>query len=417
MRSPVQSVQFSAPAALAPFTPFAPFAPVGSEPGAQFSGRPRVKALHRHLGRVERLGRSIGIPNVRSRQPLDPRRELNIALCVPLAGAAGIWGPSALASAKLAVAELNQAAGILGRPCQLITVDAADEATHIESSLIELMQAGEVDAIVGMHTSAVRQRILQAVGGQIPFVYTPLYEGGESSPNVFAIGETTACQLQPAIAWLGKKRQPQRWFAVGNDYVWPRVSHQMARQYMADSGAALVGETYVPLGTCDYAQVLDAIQLSRADAVLVSLVGQDAVDFNRAFGQRGLSKAALRLSCAIDENELLAIGADNSDELYVSSGYFAALDTDANLAFKARYLAQFGERAPTLNTFGQSTYEGLHFLAALLQHGQHPAHPLGQRPFSYLSARNCDYAGAGTNHTPIYLARSDGASFKVIARL
>jgi urea transport system substrate-binding protein len=380
-------------------------------------GSTEVNMLHRFLGGVEPKSRTTGISSMRSSLPLDPHRELNIALCVPLAGAAGIWGPSALASAKLAIDELNQASGISGRPCQLINLDAADEAAQIESSLVSLIEAGEIDAIVGMHTSSMRQRIIKSVGSKVPFVYTPLYEGGISAPNVFAIGETTNCQLLPAIAWLAKKRQPKRWFAVGNDYIWPRVSHHLAKKYMAENGCEMVREAYVPIGTSDYAEVLDAIHKSRADAVLVSLVGQDAVDFNRSFGLRGLSKSVLRLSCAVGENELLAIGSDNSDDLYVSSGYFASLDTDANLAFKDRYVAKFGERAPTLNTFGQSTYEGVHFLASLLRHDSRPRNALTLGPISYLSARESFYAGPGVCSTPIYLACSDGASFKVIARL
>jgi urea transport system substrate-binding protein len=381
------------------------------------SKEPALKALNRHLGRVERLGRSIRIPDVVPRQPFGVSREFNIALCVPLGGATGIWGPSALASAKLAAAELNKGSGILGRPCQLIVVDAADESANIETTLSGLVKSGDVDAIIGMHTSAVRQRIIRAVDGYLPFVYTPLYEGGELTPGVFAIGETTMYQLRPAINWLGQNRKPKRWFAVGNDYVWPRVSHRMARQYIADIGSDMIGEMYVPVGTNDFSEVLDAIKDSRADAVLVSLVGQDAVEFNRAFGQYGLSKTLLRLSCAVGENELLAIGAENAEDLYVASGYFAALDNDANLAFKERYLAHFGERAPTLNTFGQSTYEGLHFLGALFSTS--PQHPpqMGQGPFSYLSARGCAYAGGRVNVTPIYIARCNGNAFEVITRL
>lgn len=349
----------------------------------------------------------------------EPRRDLSVALCVPLGGSAGIWGPSAMASARLAVAELNRESGILGRGCRLLTVNAADDARDIEQTLMELVEAGEVDALIGMHTSAVRQRILGAVGGHIPIVYTPLYEGGETTPGVFAIGEVTARQLQPALHWLGQHRRPRRWLAVGNDYVWPHVSHRQARQFIVETGGDLVVETYVPFGTSDFSQVLEQIRSCRADAVLVSLVGQDAVDFNRAFGRAGLSRSILRLSCAIGENELLGIGADNADDLFVSSGYFATLDTDANLAFKERYRNHFGERAPTLNTFGQSTYEGVHFLAALLGQGLRSADDwarLGQSPLAYRSAREARYEGGGVSHTPIYLARAEGNRFRVIAR-
>lgn len=315
------------------------------------------------------------------------------------------------------MAELNHQSGIAARACRLLTVNAADDAPDIEETLVDLVSSCHIDAIVGMHISAVRQRIVGAVGGQIPYVYTPLYEGGETTPGVFAIGETASRQLRPAIEWLGKSRRPRRWLAVGNDYVWPRVSHALARQYIASAGGELIAETYVPLGTSDYSQVLDQVRKSRADAVLVSLIGQDAIDFNRAFGGQRLSDSVLRLSCAIDENELLGIGANNTDNLYVACGYFSSLDTDANLAFKERYYNHFGERAPTLSNLGQSTYEGVHFLAALLKNAlESPAQwdDVGKAPIAYKSARKTAYFGAGVNHTPIYLARAEGNVFRVI---
>jgi urea transport system substrate-binding protein len=347
-------------------------------------------------------------------------REFKIALCVPLGGLTGIWGPSALASAKLAAAELNRAAGIGGRTCRLVAVDADDDAPMLESVLSDLVHSGEVDALVGMHTSHVRQRILSAIGGEIPFVYTPLYEGGECTPGVFAIGDTPARQLQPAIAWLAKRERPKRWALLGNDYVWPHVSNRLARKYIAGCGAEVVSEQYVPLHTTDYTEQLAAIRRAGADAVLLSLVGEDAIAFNRAFGEQHMGRSALRLSCAIEENELLAIGAQNTERLYVASSYFAALATDANIAFKERYHSHFGDRAPTLNSLGQSTYEGVHFLASLFEQGLlEPAQWNQERraPLAYRSAREAVYDGDGTNLAPTYIAVAEGHVFRVISRL
>jgi urea transport system substrate-binding protein len=154
--------------------------------------------------------------------------------------------------------------------------------------------------------------------------------------------------------------------------------------------------------------------------VLISLVGEDAIEFNRAFGQQGLARSMLRLSCAIEENELLAIGAENTERLYVASSYFAALTTDANLAFKERYHSHFGERAPTLNSLGQSTYEGVHFLASMFERGLiEPAEwrNVGKTPLAYRSAREAAYLGDGLNLAPVYLALADGHVFRVLARL
>lgn len=366
--------------------------------------------------RVALLGRAGGTGARRTATgPCDaaPRRagdDFRVAMCAPLRGPEGIWGPSCLASAQLAQAELNRWSGIAGRPCRLQIVDASSEAPDVESVLGDLVDSGQVDALVGMCISSVRQRIVGAVGGRVPFVYTCLYEGGDLSPGLYAIGETAARQLRPSIAWLGLRAQLRRWMLVGNDYVWPRLSHQIARQSIAASGGQVVAETYLPFGVDDFGPVLDQLRASRADAVLISMVGQDAVDFNRAFGRAGLQQRVLRLSCAIEENQLLAIGAENTDNLYVAMGYFSALDTDANLDFKARYQARFGDRAPVLNTIGQSLYEGLHFLSALMGDGAGPR----LRPYS--SARTADGAAGGVADAPIYLALADGHAFKVIAR-
>ena len=158
-----------------------------------------------------------------------------------------------------------------------------------------------------------------------------------------------------------------------------------------------------------------ALECSGAQAVLLSLVGQDAIDFNRMFAARRLAGRIRRLSCAIEENELLAIGADLTEELYVAGSYFAALGTEANLSFQERYRNRIGARAPTLNALGQSTYEGVHFLRALLGRGERPVVP--GEPVPFCSARGAIWRGNDSLSCPIYLARASGHALEVVRTL
>lgn len=148
----------------------------------------------------------------------------------------------------------------------------------------------------------------------------------------------------------------------------------------------------------------------KPDAVLLSLVGQDAIDFNRAFGQAGLGRNILRLSCAVEENILLAIGETNTHNLYVSSGYFGALDDDANMGFKERYRQRFGQRAPTLNALGQSTYEGVYLAAALAMQSRTPR----SGPVDFGGVRGIRWRSNDAIQYPVHLARADGHFFEVI---
>lgn len=344
-----------------------------------------------------------------------------VGLLVPRCGAAGLWGPSSIASAEVAVSELNRKDGISRQEVELVVVDSAEEAPIPAEHVVDAMIANHaLDAIVGMHISSVRQRLTSIVNGQIPYVYTPLYEGGENGVGVFAIGDTPSQQLGPAITWLHESRRLETWALIGNDYVWPRVSHRYAKARLAAIGAKLACERYIPFASSNLAREVEMVADSGADAVLVSLVGQDAVDFNRIFGAMELDRKMIRLSCAIEENGLLASGSSNLKRLYCSSSYFGSLGNENNARFRERYHGFHGQRAPMLNALGQSTYEGLHFLACLLEGGDERwRRPGGQsgRPLAYRSARHGYYVSNRHNPAPTFLARADGLVFDVVARI
>ena len=344
-----------------------------------------------------------------------------VALLVPLCGAAGIWSPSCIASAQVAVNELNRRDGIDGRQVQLLLVDAAEEAAvPVDSLVSDLLQAQAIDAIVGMHISAVRQRLSKVVRQRVPFIYTPLYEGGERTPGVIAIGETPALQLGPAIGHLHSTYRFRRWAMIGNDYVWPRASHTFAKRILRNCAAPLVYERYLPFGVADMRPFVDEIRRCRADAVLVSLIGQDAVMFNRAFGDADLHRSTVRFSCAVEENVLLASGPKSLNRFYASAAYFGSLRTEANASFREKYHSTHGDHAPVLNTLGQSTYEGIHCLAALVDtHGddwRSRAANFAARGH-YRSARRLARGTTEPRPLPTYLARVTGMEFEIVKNL
>jgi ABC-type branched-subunit amino acid transport system substrate-binding protein len=348
------------------------------------------------------------------------KTTFRVALLIPMCGSAGLWGPSCISSAQVAVEEINRAGGIAGKKVQIIMIDAALEAmVPIEEVVNDLIETGSIDAIVGMHISAVRQRLSKVVKQRIPYIYTPLYEGGEHTSGLFAIGDTPRDQLGPSIEYIQSQYKPTSWALIGNDYVWPRTSHLFAKGKLKDLGVGLAYEKYLPFGISNMSRYVEEIAASGASAVLISLVGQDAVAFNRAFGATGADDKIVRLSCAIEENGLLACGKANTNKLFAASSYFGTLTTDENAAFKERYYGVHGEQAPVLNALGQSTYEGMHFLAGLLA-----GHADVWRENSSSNMLQVNHKSGRKNFNsdlnapaPIFLARANGLIFDVIKRL
>lgn len=344
-------------------------------------------------------------------------KSYRIALLIPLCGSAGLWAPSCISSAQVAAEQLNRGGGIDGRKVQLIMIDAAQEARiSIEETVNDLIETRAIDAIVGMHISAIRQRLGKIVRQRIPYIYTPLYEGGEGTRGLFAIGDTPDSQLAPSMAYIQAQYRPKNWALIGNDYVWPRISHGYAKARLRGMGAGLVYERYLPFGLSTMSRHVEEIAASGAEAVLMSLVGQDAVAFNRAFGRAELDQRIIRLSCAIEENGLLASGPRNSKRLFVASSYFSSLPTEANASFKEQYYALHGDQAPVLNALGQSTYEGVHFLAGLVEdHAEIWRGHSGESglPVSYRSGRKRGRL-RDAQRAPVFLARAEGLGFSVI---
>jgi ABC-type branched-subunit amino acid transport system substrate-binding protein len=290
---------------------------------------------------------------------------LDVALVIPLHGSAGIFGPSCELCAKLAAEEINANGGVLGRELRLAVVDGSRAPGAVAEEVGALVSSGLVDAVVGWHISAVRQAVAPRIAGAVPYVYTALYEGGERTPGVFLSGETPARQLLPAMRWLRDEHGVRRWSIVGNDYVWPRGTARAAHGYARALGVGIVHEQFVALGSVDFTATLRAVERSGAEAVLMLLVGEDAVHFNRAFAHHGLDAVCRRLSTLMEENMLLASGAESTRGVYGSAGYFESLATPEGLDFGWRYTRRFGTEAPPLNSLGESCYEGIVMLSAL----------------------------------------------------
>ncbi|KRR29572.1 substrate-binding domain-containing protein [Bradyrhizobium retamae] len=347
----------------------------------------------------------------------DGHSKLRIGNFLTFSGSPGIWGPSATNSVLLAISEINKRGGILGREIELSVYDSGGPIEEVVGRAERALAFDEVDLIMGSHISAVRVALRRVTRNRIPYIYTPVYEGGERTPGVMAIGETPRWQSRPSIHWLSDVKKASRWYLIGSDYVWPWQSHRAVKRYIAEAGGQVVGEEFVPVGEDNHEAHLARIRAAKPDAVLISLIGTDSITFNRAFAQCGLAATTLRFAGAMDETVLLGIGAENTENLFCASGYFSCVGSRANDEFLSRYRAMFGPHAPPIGSVSQSNYEGLRFLEAAANR----AASLSMGPL-LAAARNVVYAGArgpitirdGRAEMPMYLAEASGLDFKVI---
>jgi urea transport system substrate-binding protein len=299
-------------------------------------------------------------------RPAAAADEFKIGLFIALSGPASLFGPTQKASAELATEEINKAGGILGRQIKLIPTDAGGPPAESTKSAIRLMLDEKVDMLVGSHDSATREALVATIKGKVPYIYTPVYEGGECAFNTYVIADTPEQQIRPSVAFMMKDRGAKSVYLIGDDYVWPRKCNEQAKKYIADNGGKVVAEEYVPFGAPNkFEEIVTRIKSAKPDMVLITLVGADNVNFNRTFAGFGLDKDIARLSLLLEENTLLGIGPDSSNNLFSSMSYYANAPGEANKKFKAAYFAKFGDKAPQLGLIGADCYGGIYCAHAL----------------------------------------------------
>lgn len=348
----------------------------------------------------------------------------SVGMVIPFQGPGGIYGPSAQAVTELAVAEINMQGGILGEEVRAEIIDGGAPLRAVRAQVAELLLRGQIQALGGWHISSVRHALAPLVDRRVPYVYPALYEGGEYRHGLYCTGERPSNQVKPALRWLREHAGARRWFVIGDDYVWPRRSFQTVAAQAPDLGISIAGSIFAdPSGReneSGMATAVQAVARSGCDAVLVLMVGQNAVAFNQAFSDAGLHERILRFSPLMEENMLLATGIGGTENLFSAGAYFRSLATGDAIGLIDRYVSLHGQWAPALNGPAESCYEGLFALQAIINNAGSADVDATDRVvdgLAYVGPRGLVEFVGNQAKQQLYLSAAAGFDFDIITAL
>jgi urea transport system substrate-binding protein len=134
---------------------------------------------------------------------------------------------------KLAIKQINESGGVLGRQVKWIQEDGATDWPNFAEKAKKLIVNDKVAAVMGCWTSASRKAVLPVFEQYNNMLYYPtMYEGLEASRNVVYTGQEATQQILAGIDWIVKEKEPKTFYFVGSDYVWPRTSFKIARKHI-----------------------------------------------------------------------------------------------------------------------------------------------------------------------------------------
>jgi len=298
---------------------------------------------------------------------------IKIGVISPLTGAWTVYGKAHISGFQLAVEEINAAGGVLGRKLEIVIGDSKTEPRIVVEQANRLIRQEKVDLLAGTFSSAERNAAGPVVtqGNRI-LLYPTFYEGQENeyypgvcNKNIFMFGPEPTQQVWPHMEYMMKK-YGKKFFMIGSDYAWPRVTNKVTKQKLAELGGSVVGEVYIPFNTSQYESVLRDIRSSGANIIFHSLTGSDTVNFRRQFVAAGLNKDFILWTVDDEEVVTSGLGPQVSEGTYVSFDYFMTIKHPNNADFLKRFRAKFGKDA-LMNTVGVAMYNAAHMAALAIK--------------------------------------------------
>ena len=292
------------------------------------------------------------------------RQPIVVGILHSLSGPMAISETSMVDAEVLALEEINQAGGLLGRPVKWVIADGASDWPTFARKAQELIHEQKVDVVFGCWTSASRKTVLPVFeAADHLLVYPMAYEGLEQSPNVIYVGAAPNQQIIPAVQWAASALEAKRFMLVGSDYIWPRCVNAIAGDQIRGLGAELVGEAYVPFGSDRVDPLVQEIVRTRPDVVLSSVVGDSAVAFFRRLRQAGIrSDDVPVISFSIAEDELQNMPRGDMVGDYAAWNYFQSIDSPSNQAFVRSFKSRYGNQRAT-TAVAESAYTGVRLWA------------------------------------------------------
>lgn len=269
--------------------------------------------------------------------------EVKVGVLFSLTGTTAIIEESLNKATIMAIDEVNDAGGINGlRIVPVIEDPASDPATFAEKAR-KLVLSDKCVSVFGSYTSASRKAVLPVFEKQKNlFWYPTLYEGRECSKNVIYTGAVPNQQQDEFIPWLVEKFG-KRWYLIGSNYIYPKEENNYCKKLLAELGAEVVAEEYVPLGHSEFSSVINKLKSEKPDVIFSTVVGDSVVALHRQYHAAGLDPETMPMaSLTTSENEVAAMGGAAAAGHFTSAPYFMVWDSPENQKFVEAYKSRWG---------------------------------------------------------------------------
>lgn len=262
---------------------------------------------------------------------------------------------------QLAIKEINDAGGLLGKQVEAVIYDPQSNMSLYSQYATQLALKDKVDVVMGGITSASRETIRPIFHRYNTFYfYNTQYEGGVCDRNEITLGTTPAQTVKRVIPYAmnlyGKKV-----YTVAADYNYGHITAAWVKRYVEENGGEVIATEFFPLDVAQFGSTISKIQGAKPDFVLSAMVGTSHLGFYRQWAAAGMKSQIPIVSTVYGAGgtEQVILTHEESDGIIASFGYFEAIDNPTNKAFLEKVAQEYPDKKWVMSEISEVTYEGM----------------------------------------------------------
>jgi branched-chain amino acid transport system substrate-binding protein len=302
----------------------------------------------------------------------DDEKTTKIGLIVSLTGNYAPLGSEDKKSVELAVQQLNDAGGLLGKKVELIVRDDKSQPDQSVLSFNDLTGNGVVAVIGSPFSNSALATIPQVDRDKIPYVsLTPADEQvNPIHPYVFVVPATSATYADRILQYYQAQKLTKVAVAYDSRSSYAGAGFKGMQAKAAQYGVTLVATEEFQTSTTEFSAVLNHVKTSGAQALTVWATGPPAVAFAKQYATARLGIPLMFTGAQASTLWLQPAGAA-AEGVFVASSIAVAGDAlpagpqkTAIDEMAKPFTAQYGYPPPQ---FAADGYTGMKLLAAAIQ--------------------------------------------------
>ncbi|HEV8646710.1 MAG TPA: ABC transporter substrate-binding protein [Burkholderiales bacterium] len=286
-------------------------------------------------------------------------KDIKLGSILDNSGNLDIYGKPMVLATRLAVDEINEAGGLLGRKIKLIQYDSQSDIALYTKYAQQLVREDKVDVVHGGITSASREAIRQTFRrSNTLYFYNVLYEGGVCDRNTVVTGTTPAQAVEPIVE-RAMKKWGNKVYVLAADYNYGQITAKWISHYVAQRKGTVAKTDFFPLDVADFGSTIAKIQQEKPNWVCAALVGGAHMSFFRQWAASGMNKKIPLASTTFGVgNEHLALSPAEGDGILIAGNYSQESPLPANKQFLAAWQKKFGD-TKIVHEIAVSQYQGI----------------------------------------------------------